>query len=382
MSLYFVYLITVLNGVANQGGRVSLSLFALQLDAPAYAIGLLAASFSAFPTFLSLPAGRLIDRYGSRWPLLLGTAGNMACTLVPHFFPTLPAVFIGGLLNGLSFSFYNIALQNLVGLLSAENRRAQAYGNFSLTIAIGAFLGPLFTGFSIDHFGHVRTLLYIALFNSVPLIMLAIWSGMFPGGNRNITKSGNIAATLKDRKVWLVLAASSLVQSGGDVFLFYMPVYLHMLEISATMIGIVLSMFAAACFIVRFGIPHILKRYSPEVVLQYAFYIAGISSLLVPVFQHPFMLGVLAFGIGLGIGCGQPITMMLTFTGSAQGRSGEALGVRLTVNHGTRVVGPIFFGALATAFGLPSIFSVSGLLLGGGGYYSARRSHAQAAKKS
>ena len=68
-----------------------------------------------------------------------------------------------------------------------------------------------------------------------------------------------------------------------------------------------------------------------------------------------------------GIGCCQPITMMLTFTGSAEGRSGEALGLRLTVNHLTRVLTPVIFGSIGSIFGLFAVFWGNAALLGGGG---------------
>ena len=77
--------------------------------------------------------------------------------------------------------------------------------------------------------------------------------------------------------------------------------------------------------------------------------------------------------IGLGMGCCQPITMMLTFSGSAQGRSGEALGLRLTVNHLTRVVTPVIFGTIGSIFGLFAVFWANAALLGGGGVATRTR---------
>jgi hypothetical protein len=43
------------------------------------------------------------------------------------------------------------------------------------------------------------------------------------------------------------------------------------------------------------------------------------------------MLAVIGFTFGLGMGVGQPIVTMLMFSKSAEGRSGEALGLRMTV---------------------------------------------------
>jgi MFS family permease len=70
------------------------------------------------------------------------------------------------------------------------------------------------------------------------------------------------------------------------------------------------------------------------------------------------------------MGCGQPIVTMQMFSNSAAGRSGEALGLRMAVNHLTRVVGPVIFGFVGSAFGLPAVFWVNGLMLGAGGALS------------
>ena len=85
------------------------------------------------------------------------------------------------------------------------------------------------------------------------------------------------------------------------------------------------------------------------------------------------VLAAIAFVFGLGMGCGQPITMMMTFSNSATGRSGEVMGLRISVNHFTRVVGPLLFGSIGSAFGLPPVFWANALLLGSGALLSRSR---------
>lgn len=88
--------------------------------------------------------------------------------------------------------------------------------------------------------------------------------------------------------------------------------------------------------------------------------------MLLPLFTSTVMLMLIAFVFGLGLGCGPPVTMMLTFAQSSSGRSGEALGLRLTVNHLARVIGPMMFGAIATGFGLFPVFWINALMLASG----------------
>jgi hypothetical protein len=76
---------------------------------------------------------------------------------------------------------------------------------------------------------------------------------------------------------------------------------------------------------------------------------------------------LVSFVFGIGMGCGQPITMMLTFNASAEGRSGEALGLRITINHMARVIVPVVFGAIGSGFGLFPVFWVKAFMLASGG---------------
>lgn len=177
---------------------------------------------------------------------------------------------------------------------------------------------------------------------------------------------------LTDRNVRRVLATSSLVQLGIDLFQFYLPIYGHDIGLSASAIGVVLAMFAAASFVVRAAVPHLIARLHEEVVLAYAFYIAAASFVLIPFCSNTVLLSLAAFLLGLGMGCGPPITMMQTYSQSPAGRSGEALGLRFTANHFARVVGPLAFGLIGSAFGLFPVFWVNALLMGCGGLISRR----------
>ena len=294
--------------------------------------------------------------------------------LVPYFFPGLPALFVAAAINGVAFAFYGVSLQNDVGLLSRPENRAQNFSNFSLMGSAVNLVAPLLTGISIDHSRHEMTCMYIALLALVPLAMLAIWGRRLPSAKRPVSaQRGSMIKSLADPGIWKVLATSSLVISGMDLFQFYMPVYGHSLGLPASAIGLILGMFAAAGFVVRLVLSRLLARFGEGKLLAYAFYLGAASFLLVPFFKSVAMLAMLSFVFGLGIGCGNPIITMLMFNRSAVGRSGEALGLRMTVNHLTRSVGPVVFGSIGSAFGLFPVFWISALMLTSGGLISRPR---------
>ena len=130
---------------------------------------------------------------------------------------------------------------------------------------------------------------------------------------------------------------------------------------------------SAAAFVVRTTLPRLIARFNEDRVLAGAFLAGATAFILLPFFNDTTMLALVAFIFGLGMGCGQPIVTMQMFSNSAEGRSGEALGLRMTVNHLTRVTGPVIFGFIGSALGLAAVFWINGLMLGGGGVLSRTR---------
>jgi MFS family permease len=378
-TINFAFTLAFINFVGALAGRVLLTLAALQLGANPFAVGALAATFSAFPMMFSLTAGRLDDRFGSRWLLMFGALASSCGLLVPFLVPTLPALYVAAAMVGLGFSFYTVSVQNLVGALGKPAEHAKQFSNFAMVAALASFIGPMISGFSIDHLGFGIASLILALIALLPVPMLALWGGMLPGGKHRAGPAGTISGMLAAPNVRRVLVTSGLVQLGVDLFQFYLPIYGYAINLSASEIGVILAMFAAASFVVRLMVPRLIAWSNEERVLSYAFYIGAASFVFIPLFKSAIALSLIAFLFGLGLGCGPPITMMMTYTQSPVGRSGEALGLRLSANHLARVVGPLLFGSIGSAFGLFAVFWGNALMMASGGILS---SHGAKRRKS
>jgi MFS family permease len=102
-------------------------------------------------------------------------------------------------------------------------------------------------------------------------------------------------------------------------------------------------------------------------VLTGSLFIASAAYGLIPFLSQLPVLILLAFLLGLGLGSAQPLTIMLTYDHAPKGRSGEALGMRVTVNKVTQIAVPLLFGGLGSAFGVPPVFwaNAAFLLIGG-----------------
>jgi MFS family permease len=372
MLIFYVLALTALSGTAVRAGNMVLVLYALKLGSSTFVIGLLGAMFAVLPMLFSMPAGKLADRYGSRAPLLVCVVGSGLGLLVPWAFPGITAMFIASALIGLSLAMV-VPLQNLMGLISTPETRARNFANFSLGMGLANLLGPLIGGFFIDLAGPATTCLYLALLNVVAIVLLLVWGHRLPHARAETRAKGSVYTILKIGNVRRAIATSSLINVGRDLYQFYFPVYAHGIGLSASMIGIVQATNFGAELTVRLFLARLLKRFKEEQLLAYSFFIGAGSLVLIPFFESVYVLILLSFALGLGMGCAQPIITMLMYSYSPQGRTGEALGLRMTFIHLTKLIGPVVFGAIGSALGLAPMFVLNAAVMAGGGLLSRPR---------
>jgi MFS family permease len=381
MPIYFTFILSFFIEISRLAGRVIITLYALKLGAQPFTVGVLAAMLYVLPTLLSWHVGRFSDRFGARWLLMLAAAAGALGMLVSYAIPGLPALFVTSVMYGLLSAFSGPPLQNLVGLQSGQQDRAKNYSNLSLLTSFASFAGPLLAGFMIDHVGPDVACLSQVLLLLFPAAMLVVWGGILPGSTRATKPTGSVRLLLSESGLWRVLATSSFVTMGVDVFQVYIPIYGYGIGLTASAIGVILAIYALAAFVVRFFLPSLIKRFTVEKVLAYSFLIGAAGFMLVPFFKSFMILSLVTFLFGLGMGSSQPITMMMTFSHSAQGRSGEAMGLRLTVNHLTRVIGQFLFGSIGSVLGVFSVFWINAFMLASGGAVSHPRSAAPVAAR-
>ena len=115
-----------------------------------------------------------------------------------------------------------------------------------------------------------------------------------------------------------------------------------------------------------------VRALAEATVLAGCLVLAAVACILMPFFDTFLTVALVAFLFGLGIGGGAPLSMSLVFSRSPEARSGEAMGMRQTVNKGTEMVVPAAFGAISTTFGMMPLFWMVAALLGVGGWFMQR----------
>ena len=373
MTLYLIVLLTVLTHIGFAGSRLAVPLFAVDQGATPFVVGTVVALYAAFPAVLALPAGRMADRLGFKIPLLFGTASIFVALIVAFVWPALATLYFSASLLGLGFMAFQLATQTLAGAIAAPSEHARNFSLLSLGFALANFTGPLLTGILIDHIGHARTFLALAVPLVPAIVLAALGSRWIPAVHARAEAAGGGAFDLlKIKPLRNTLIASGIVSTAWDVYQFFMPIYGRGLGLSATAIGVVLSAFGVAIILVRIVLPFAVRRTGEAQMLTYAMFVACAAFCLFPLFERAWPLAAASFLLGVGCGCGQPLSMSLVYNASPRGRVGEATGMRLTVNQVTHVIVPLLFGGLGSAAGYAAVFLSNAGFLALGGYMSLR----------
>ena len=373
MTLYILILVTFLTHVGFAGSRVAVSLFAVDRGATPFLVGTIVALYAAFPAVLALPAGRLIDRVGVRIPLVAGSCGVFVALLLPFMLPSLPVLYFTASLLGISFMIFQLGTQTLTGAIAGPSERARNFSLISIGFASANFTGPLLAGAMIDYVGHSRTFLVLAI-PLVPAIIIAAFGRRWIPDVRTHAQStgGGVLDLLKIKPLRNTLIASGIISSAWDLYQFFMPIYGRAQGLSATSIGMLLSAFAVAIILVRIVLPYALRHAGEAQLLSYAMFVACAAYCLFPLCHTAPALAAASFLLGMGCGCGQPLSMTMVYNTSPPGRTGEATGMRITVNQMTHVTIPLLFGGLGSVAGFAAVFLANAGCLVAGGYISLR----------
>jgi MFS family permease len=372
--IYLITLNTLLVQGAHIGSRVVASLAALQLGASPFTIGLLIGVYAVFPLLLGVFAGRASDRLGARRPMLFGIVMLTVGVAVPAVWPTLTMLFVSAILIGTGFVFFNVSNQTLGGALGTPEQRTRNFATLGLGYAGGHLIGPVVSGYTIDYLGYSYGYLILVSFTLLPIVLIAIDRRLDAGKSTQATQRRNTFELLRLPLLRRSIIVSGLITTGWDLFGFYVPIYGHSIGLSASTIGNILGAFAVATFIVRVLLPRLTRRFGIEPVLAAASFSAAVLFLPFPTVTCVPLLFVLAFGIGLALGCSQPLTLNLAYNHSPAGRSGEVTGLRLTINNITHIGVPVAAGGLAAAIGVAPVFWTSAALLAVSGYLT-RKAH-------
>jgi MFS family permease len=369
--LYFLGL-NVLGHLAFVGSRMTTALFALQLGASTFTVGVLMALFAALPMLLSVSSGRLIVRIGPRQPLLAAFATLMCGALLPFAFPRLEILFLSSTLLGIGFMYVHIGMNSIIGAHGGPERRAINFAWLAIGFSLSGSAGPLVAGYAIEGLGHAAAFLVLAAFPAIALVLLWRRKQPLPRPERHAAAPGGHRLLDLFRVPGLrhTFIVSGMLATGWDLYSFLMPIYGATIGLAPATIGIIMATFAIATFVVRLAMPLLMRRARQWLIITASMVVAGSGYLLFPLVSSAALLMAISFMLGLGLGCAQPVIMALLYDASPPGRQGEAVGVRTTMINASQTFIPVVSGALSAVLGMTPVFWLLAAGLLGGAWFA------------
>jgi MFS family permease len=362
----------ILYSTASQGTRPIISLYAATQGASPLVVGLLVSTMAFFPMIAALVIGKWLDRYGARKLVSIGGSGMFLAILIPFIFPHIASLFISQFLIGISQQGVMISFQKTIGNYPGD--RDKLIMLLTLTGATGLLIGPLLTGFTFQYFGFQTT---FGLCASIVLLALVLnlllkkehWKS--GASAKKTSKAVNFLASigfLKRMDLRKALIAGALVFYSKELFVAYFPVYGNGIGLSASTIGIILSVSSGMALVVRMMNYWLTNHFGRSNVLFFTLLLSGACFIVIPFMTLTSVLFILSGLLGAGLALGQPISLIYTLNFTEKDRQGEVLGLRMMMNRGALFSAPLFFGAIGGLAGLTPLFLASGLFLVSGAY--------------
>lgn len=345
--------INLFTGIVVGVFQMVIPLYALSLEASNAELGLLRGGMGLGMLLTVIPAGFLVDHFGSKRLFL---AGSFFCTLAivgvcwavsPLALIVLMSMY--GFFRSLSLIATNAAFFRNLHVIGME-KAGWVNGSLLLgAVAVGPLLGGLLT----------RYLAYSSIFAMVlslyPLPILLVLLRYRESVSRRVATDENGATLsqlqeftglLRDRSLRLILCAESLMGACSATFgVLMIVIIIKTLHLSPTLASVVLTLNGCASILVVFTAGALVKRFPPARLYLASFAIAslGLLGLSLPAYLPIILISSIILGIGLGL------TQLVNYAriGSMRGEKGKVSGLLMAAGGFGFTTGPLLAGWLS-----------------------------------
>lgn len=349
--------------------RPAVSYRALALGADERAVGVIAGVYALLPLFAAVPLGRRTD-HGRCAPLLpVGVVLISGGCALSGIADSLWAMAVWSGVMGLGHLCFVIGAQSLVARQSAPHEQDRNFGHFTIGASLGQLVGPVAAGALIggsDRAGTSALALLVAGAGAA-VAFTSLWriehretaANSLTGEGKRVS----VRHILRARGVPGGIFVSLSVLSATDILTAYLPVVGEHRGIAPSVVGLLLSLRAAATIACRLVLTPLLRLLGRALLLTVTCLLAALLcaglALPVPVWALAVMLALLGFCLGVG----QPLSMTTVVQAAPEGARSTALALRLTGNRLGQVAAPATAGLVAGVVGVAAPFVMLGTLL-------------------
>jgi MFS family permease len=333
---------------------------AIELDANAAQIGLIAALYALFPVLLALQFGSWVGKLGEAKFIIYGTLAMMVTSAALIFANNLVTLGIATAAAGLAHLACMVGGQSMVALRAPSASYDRYFGFYTFSASVGHMLGPIIASIVAGSNGTLPESTSNAFLLGVVLTIIALvpvirWRNERPTveATKLIKRPGIMAA------IYISLAISSV----ADVLVVFLPLFGTENNFSPYAIGAILAIRAGTTMMSRFFLGRLSQRFSTFQLLWWSTIISTLCCGAMAFAHTPITLGAIVFIAGFSLGVGQPLTMSLVSQKTESSERALAVSARLMGNRFGQFLVPATAGTLAAASGAGAVFIGLAVLL-------------------
>lgn len=353
-------LINISSGVAVGMMNFILPVYALSLNATSTEIGLIKGISGVGDLLMVLPAGFLVDYFGSRKmysiSCLFGGFIIMSLSLADKPSLLLLVMVFYGITRTVRTTSLSAAFFKSMNTIGAK--KAGWYKG-SMTIGV-SFIGPMLGGLAAIAVSFTNYFVFTSTFLLAPIMVMATRGNISNSSSVMQKKfsftdvSNNYKNLIKDK----ILVRSTIIETMNSAcfmtFSTFITVYIiRDLGLSPGIAAMLLSLKGGATILVVFLGGALLYRSNNGVYLL-AFIMTIFSLFLLGIASDITQLGIAS--VILGIGSGMLTLITFTHVGNVNGEKGKIAGI-FSLGHGAgAIIGPTLGGIIGDVYGIQAIF--------------------------
>jgi len=349
-----------------------LPVYAHELGAGAFQVGLVFAAFSLTRSIFVPYFGKLSDKKGKKPFLTTGLFIFFFLSILYTYSKNIETLILLRLGQGFASAMVLPVAQAYIGIITPPQKEGRVMGLFSISLYGGLSIGPLLGGVVKDRFSINASFLSmgaLCLLGFVFCLLFLPREGVLQTSNPSGSgKPKSYLAIVKTPAILSLFTFRICFTTCIGIIWTFLPLFANtMLDLSSSAIGFVIMINVFIAGLLQAPMGYIADRFSKKIMVT-AGGVLAIISLLCLNYATSFNGLVIANGIfGLAGGISLPAIMAL---GIIEGRKTRAMGSimgLLTMAHSLgMLVGPLLAGIIIDVFSMETIFVTGAAILGAG----------------
>ena len=345
---------------------------AIELDANAAQVGLIAALYALFPVILALQFGSWVGKLGEAKFIIYGTVAMMATSFALVLANSLVTLGIATAAAGLAHLACMVGGQSMVALRAPRESYDKYFGFYTFSASVGHLIGPVIASIVAGSDGTLpkstsNAFLLATVLTIIALVPVIRWRNERPTVVGKENSEGTFRAAINLAKRPGIMAAiyiSLAISSVADVLVVFLPLFGTENNFSPYAIGAILAIRAGTTMLSRLFLGRLSERFSTFQLLWWSTIISLVCCVAMAFAHTPVTLGAIVFIAGFSLGVGQPLTMSLVSQKTESSERALAVSARLMGNRFGQFLVPAAAGTIAAASGAGAVFIALAILLG------------------